>query len=104
LNASANGATFRCMTDKASKITKCPKCDVEVRDIGRGWQIDPAGRCVELEGTKWGNAGEYEWCPALAAAMPDDVSWPGFNQKAKVLAEIERVRKPEKKEDDGPND
>jgi hypothetical protein len=65
---------------------KCPKCDVSVEmlDGGLGWLFDPGAACVDLRGTPWGAAGEYEWCPTLAATLPPTFFWPGVTHKDEV--------------------
>jgi hypothetical protein len=73
----------------------CPKCGVAVHFSLRGWTFDPFPICSDLAGTEWGKAGEYEWCPTLAAAMTDTI-WPGKSHKADVEAEIAKVRSAEK--------
>ncbi len=71
----------------------CPKCSVVVyQTASGGWRFDPPTGCVDLEGTEWGAKGEFEWCPTLAVAMPDEVFWPGQSHRDHVMRVAERVQ------------
>ena len=71
----------------------CPKCPVVVHQTGsRGWVFDPPAGCVDLEGTEWGANGEFEWCPTLAIAMPDEVFWPGQSHRDHVIRVAEQAQ------------
>jgi hypothetical protein len=60
----------------------CPKCSVVVFETASGgWRFDPPTGCVDLQDTEWGAKGEFEWCPTLAVAMPDEVFWPGQSHR-----------------------
>jgi hypothetical protein len=74
------------------KIIKCPKCSVLVHVIGGAWALERSGQCKDLVGTKWGNDGEYEWCPTLSDAMPDGIELLELGNRQRVMAEIERFR------------
>jgi hypothetical protein len=64
----------------------CPKClAVAYETASGGWRFEPATRCVDLRDTEWGAKGELEWCPTLAAAMPDEVFWPGRSHRDYVM-------------------
>lgn len=64
----------------------CPKCPVVAYETASGgWRFQPATGCVDLRGTEWGAKGELEWCPTLAAAMPDEVFWPGRSHRDHVM-------------------
>ena len=63
----------------------CPNCSIVAYEtVSGGWRFDPPTGCVELRDTEWGAKGELEWCPALAAAMPDEVFWPGQSHRDHV--------------------
>jgi hypothetical protein len=47
---------------------------------------------VDLRDTEWGAKGEFEWCPTLAAAMPDEVFWPGQSHRDHVMQAVEQAR------------
>src|ERR1700730_13976668 len=71
----------------------CPKCSVVVyQTASGGWRFDPPTGCVDLEGTEWGAKGEFEWCPTLAVAMPDEVFWPGQSHRDHVMRVAERAQ------------
>jgi hypothetical protein len=72
---------------------KCPECGTtaEISASGR-LSVDPPARCSELRGTTWGDVGEYEWCPLLAAQAPAGIVLPGKAERAMIMAEIARVR------------
>jgi hypothetical protein len=38
-----------------------------------------------LSFTRLGAKGEFEWCPTLAVAMPDEVFWPGQSHRDHVI-------------------
>jgi hypothetical protein len=64
----------------------CPKCSVVVYETASGGlRFDPPTGCVDLQGTEWGAKGEFEWCPTLALAMPDEVFWPGQSHRDHVM-------------------
>ena len=64
----------------------CPKCLIVAQQTPSGrWRFDPPTGCVDLRGTEWGQKGEFEWCPTLAAAMPPDFFWPGQSHRDYVL-------------------
>jgi hypothetical protein len=69
----------------------CPKWSVVVYKTASGaWRFDPPNGCVDLEGTEWGAKGEFEWCPTLAVAMPDEVFWPGQSHRDHVMRVAEQ--------------
>ena len=71
----------------------CPKCPVVVYETASGgWRFDPPTGCVDLRDTEWGAKGEFEWCPTLAAAMPDEVFWPGQSHRDHVMQAVEQAR------------
>ena len=71
----------------------CPKCPVVVYETASGgWRFDPRTGCVDLRDTEWGAKGEFEWCPTLAVAMPDEVFWPGQSHRDHVMQAIEQAR------------
>jgi hypothetical protein len=71
----------------------CPKCSVVVYETASGgWRFDPPTGCVDLEGTEWGAKGEFEWCPTLAVAMPDEVFWPGQSHRDHVMRVAEQAQ------------
>lgn len=74
-------------------IIKCPKCEVtvELLDGGMGFLFGSRAICADLRGTQWGEAGEYDWCPTLAAALPPGNHWPGATHRDEVLAAIAKV-------------
>jgi len=45
-----------------------------------------------LRDTEWGAKGEFEWCPTLATAMPDEVFWPGQSHRDHVMQAVEQAR------------
>src|SRR5512133_2847990 len=64
----------------------CPKCSVVVYETASGgWRFEPPTGCVDLQGTELGAKGEFEWCPTLAVAMPDEVFWPGQSHRDHVM-------------------
>ena len=76
----------------------CPKCSVVVyQTASGGWRFDPPTGCVDLEGTEWGAKGEFEWCPTLAVAMPDEVFWPGQSHRDHVMRVAEQAQAGAKK-------
>jgi hypothetical protein len=81
-------------------LVACPKCSVVVYETASGgWRFDPPTGCVDLEGTKWGAKGEFQWCPTLAVAMPDEVFWPGQSHRdhLKQVAEQSKLEKKRKR-------
>jgi hypothetical protein len=38
------------------------------------------------------NGGEFEWCPTLAVAMPDEVFWPGKFRRDHVMRVAEQAQ------------
>jgi hypothetical protein len=46
---------------------------------------------------KPGAKGEFEWCPTLAVAMPDEVFWPGQSRRDHVKQVAEQGQAREKK-------
>ena len=71
----------------------CPKCSVVAyQTASGGWRFDPPTGCVDLQGTEWGAKGEFEWCPTLAVAMPDEVFWPGQSQRDHVMRVAEQAQ------------
>src|SRR5258705_5717395 len=71
----------------------CPKCSVVVFETASGrWRFDPPTGCVDLQGTEWGAKGEFEWCPTLALAMPDEVFWPGQSHRDHVMRVAEQAQ------------
>jgi hypothetical protein len=71
----------------------CPKCSVVVLETASGgWRFDPPTGCVDLQGTEWGAKGEFEWCPTLAVAMPDEVFWPGQSHRDHVMRVAEQAQ------------
>ena len=71
----------------------CPKCSVVAyQTASGGWRFDPPTGCVDLEGTEWGAKGEFELCPTLAVAMPDEVFWPGQSHRDHVMRVAERAQ------------
>ena len=71
----------------------CPKCSVVVYETASGgWRFDPPTGCVDLRDTEWGAKGEFEWCPTLAAAMPDEVFWPGQSHRDHVMQAVEQAQ------------
>jgi hypothetical protein len=69
----------------------CPKWSVVVYKTASGaWRFDPPNGCVDLAGTEWGAKGEFEWCPTLAVAMPDEVFWPGQSHRDHVMQVAEQ--------------
>jgi hypothetical protein len=76
----------------------CPKCSVVVFETASGgWRFDPPTGCVDLQGTEWGAKGEFEWCPTLAVAMPDEVFWPGQSHRDHVMRVAEQAQAGAKK-------
>jgi hypothetical protein len=64
----------------------CPKCSIVAQQTpSGGWRFDPPAGCVDLRGTEWGQKGEFEWCPTLAAAMPPEFFLPGQSHRDHVL-------------------
>jgi hypothetical protein len=57
-----------------------------------GWRFDPSIGCVDLQGTEWAAKGEFQWCPTLAAAMPDELFWPGQSHRDHVIQVAEQAR------------
>src|SRR5437764_1037580 len=59
-----------------------PKCTVVAYETtAGGWRFEPSSGCNDLRSTDWGTKGEFEWCPTLAIAMPDEVFWPGRSHR-----------------------
>jgi hypothetical protein len=91
--------------DSSMAPVACPKCSVVVYETASGgWRFDPPTGCVDLEGTEWGAKGEFEWCPTLAVAMPDEVFWPGQSHRDHVMqvaeqGKLEKKRKRNLKKD-----
>jgi hypothetical protein len=74
----------------------CPKCPVVVHETAGGWRFDPPTGCVDLRDTEWGANGEFQWCPTLAAVMPDEVFWPGQSHRDHVMQVAEQAHTREK--------
>jgi hypothetical protein len=71
----------------------CPKCSVVVHETAAGgWRFDPPTGCIDLRDTEWGAKGELEWCPTLAATMPDEVFWPGQSHRDHVMQVAEQAQ------------
>jgi hypothetical protein len=71
----------------------CPKCPVVAHKTpSGGWRFDPSTGCVDLHDTEWGATGECQWCPTLAASMPDEVFWPGQSHRDHVIQVAEQAR------------
>jgi hypothetical protein len=71
----------------------CSKCPVVAYETASGgWRFDPSIGCVDLQDTEWGAKGELQWCPTLAAAMPDEVFWPGRSHRDHVMQIAGRVQ------------
>ena len=51
----------------------------------RGWRFKPSTGWADLRGPEWGAKGELEWCPTIAAAMPDEVFWPRRSHRDHVI-------------------
>ena len=71
----------------------CPKCPIVAhKSVSGEWRFDPSAGCVDLQETEWGAKCAFEWCPALAAAMPDEVFWPGRSHRDHVMQTAARAR------------
>jgi hypothetical protein len=71
----------------------CPKCTVVAYETASGgWRFEPSSGCIDLRSTDWGKKGEFEWCPTLAVAMPDEVFWPGKSHRDHVMQTVEQAR------------
>jgi hypothetical protein len=75
----------------------CPKCAVVAYETtSGGWRLEPSSGCIDLRSTDWGTKGEFEWCPTLALAMPDEVFWPGRSHRDYVKQVSEQAQAREK--------
>ena len=75
----------------------CPKCAVVAYETtSGGWRFEPSSGCIDLRSTDWGTKGEFEWCPTLALAMPDEVFWPGRSHRDHVKQVSEQAQAREK--------
>jgi hypothetical protein len=79
--------------DGARRLSKV----VAYQTASGGWRFDPPTGCVDLQATEWGAKGEFEWCPTLAVAMPDEVFWPGQSRRDHVKQVAEQGQAREKK-------
>jgi hypothetical protein len=70
-----------------------PKCLIVASETtSGGWRFEPSTGCVDLRDTEWGAKSEFQWCPTLAAAMPDEVFWPRRSHRDHVMQVAQRAQ------------
>jgi hypothetical protein len=75
----------------------CPKCLVVAYETtSAGWRFERSGGCVDLRNTEWGANGDLQWCPTLAAAMPNEVFWPGRSHRDHVMQVAKQAQNKER--------